>query len=230
MVIVGAVLIARAAGFFVSLELMAYDLAVRTLADAKSDDRIVLVNRSEDDLRALGYPTSDNLLTDILEKIAVGKPAAIGVDIYRDQPVGAGGERLDALLARQENLLWIMKYTDRDGHRVLPPPPLKDKPERVGFNDLLDDSGGIIRRGILMLDDGQSSANSFALQLALHYLKDLGIGLAADPANADVLRFGATSIPPFEKDDCGYVRADAAGYQFLLDFKGMRVHFPKYSF
>lgn len=229
-VIVGSVLITRAAGLFVPLELMAYDLAVRTLVDANADERIVLVNRSEEDLRALGYPTSDNLLTDVLEKIAAGKPSAIGVDIYRDQPMGAGGERLDALLARQENLLWIMKYTDRDGHRVPPPPPLKDKPERVGFSDLLDDPGGIIRRGILMLDDGKTSANSFALQLVLHYLKARGIGLSADPANAEVLRLGATSIPPFEKDDGGYVRADAAGYQFLLDFKGMRAHFPNYSF
>ena len=72
-VIVGSVLITRAAGLFVPLELMAYDLAVRTLVDANADERIVLVNRSEEDLRALGYPTSDNLLTDVLEKIAAGK-------------------------------------------------------------------------------------------------------------------------------------------------------------
>lgn len=227
--ILAAILVARAFGALVPLELMAYDLGIRTRAGNEVDPRIVMVYRTEEDLQRLGFPTTDATLAELLEKLLAMKPAAIGIDIYRDFPVPPGTERLAALLENNANIVWVMKFADKAGHRVPAPAALQKKEAQVGFNDLLDDPGGIVRRGLLVLDDGKTSAFSFPLQLAVLYLKASGHRLKPDPANPDILRLGETSIPPFEKDDGGYVNADAAGYQFMLDFKGMKSHFPSYG-
>ncbi len=90
--------------------------------------------------------------------------------------------------------------------------------DQVGFNDLKVDPGGIVRRALLFMDDGQTVSSSFALKLALLYLQMEGIGAQPDPVNPQYLRIGETTIKPFEQNDGGYVRIDAKGYQFLVDF------------
>jgi len=191
--ILAVVLAARAFGVLVPLELMAYDLGVRMRAGTEVDSRIVMVYRTEEDLQKLGFPTTDETLAQLLEKLVAAKPAAVGLDIYRDFPVPPGSDQLAALLERQSNIVWVRKFADKSGHNVPAPEVLRKKEGQTGFNDLLDDPGGTIRRGLLVLDDGKESVYSFALQLALAYLKPLGKGLAPDPANPEVLRLGDTS-------------------------------------
>jgi adenylate cyclase len=101
--------------------------------------------------------------------------------------------------------------------------------ERVGFNDIVVDPGGIVRRGLLFLDDEETTAYSFALRLALLYLQEEGIVPQPGPANPEHLRLGPTTIPPFEANDGSYAGADARGYQFLLDFREPSEVFPHYS-
>lgn len=224
-----ALLVARAFGLLVPLELLAYDAGVRARAGSGIDPRIVLVMRTEADLHRFGYPTSDETLARLLEQLASYKAAVIGVDIYRDISVPPGKERLDDFLSANRNIVWVMKFVERDGQAVPAPAVLAKSDSQVGFNDLLDDPGGVIRRGLLVLDDGKTSVFSFALQLTLAFLKPGGKQLQPDPEAPEILRLGDTSIPAFEKDDGGYVDADAAGYQFLLDFKGANARFPHYS-
>lgn len=228
--IIAVLLVVRAFGLLVPLELLAYDAGVRMRAGGDIDRRIVLVTRTEEDLRKFGYPTSDATLAELLAKLVSFKAAAVGVDIYRDTSVPPGKEQLDGFLSANRNIVWVMKFVERDGHTVAPPAALANAQGQVGFNDLLDDPGGVIRRGLLVLDDGRTSAYSLALQLALAFLKPSGMQLRPDPKVPETLRLGDTSIPAFEKDDGGYVDADAAGYQFLLDFKGANARFPRYSF
>ena len=103
--LIAAALIARAFGAFVPLELMAYDMGMRFQAGAAIDQRIVLVSRTEEDLRLHGYPTSDETLAQLLEKLVSMKAAVIGVDIYRSSSVPPGAERLDVLLRQNRNLV-----------------------------------------------------------------------------------------------------------------------------
>lgn len=219
----------RAVGLLVPLELLAYDAGVRARAGSDIDRRIVLVTRTEEDLRKLGYPTSDATLAQLLNKLVSHQAAVIGMDIYRDTSVPPGTAQLDEVLLANRNIVWVMKFVERDGHAVAPPAALANSDSQVGFNDLLDDPGGVIRRGLLVLDDGKTFAYSFPLQLVLAFLKPHGTRLQPDPTAPEVLRLGGMSIPAFEKDDGGYADADAAGYQFLLDFKGASEHFPRYS-
>lgn len=219
---------ARAAGLLVPLDLLVYDLGLRLQTGDSADPRIVLVTQTEEDLNRIGFPASDAALARILEKLAAADASAIGVDIYRDIPVPPGQQELERTLKAHANIVWIIKFSDAGGRSVPPPSALADAPAQVGFNDLVDDPGGVIRRGLISLDDGKQQAWSLPLQLALKHMR--GKGMGADPHVPEHLRLGDTTIAPFEQDDGGYVNADAAGYQFLLDFKGAHGRFPRYSF
>src|SRR6516162_2596729 len=79
---------AREAGFLQPAEIMAYDkFLVWRAGPAVRDDRIVLVEITENDIRQYDFPVPDNLLARLLETIARAKPVAIGLDIYRDLAV-----------------------------------------------------------------------------------------------------------------------------------------------
>ena len=111
---------------------------------------------------------------------------------------------------------------------ILPPPVLQHS-DQVGFSDIVVDRGGIVRRGLLFLDDGERVAYSLPLRLALLYLQAAGIRPQPDPANPQHIRLGYTTIRPLEMNDGGYIGVDARGYQFLLDFRGARKAFPSFS-
>ncbi|MCP4691392.1 MAG: CHASE2 domain-containing protein, partial [Desulfobacterales bacterium] len=87
----------------------------------------------------------------------------------------------------------------------------------------------VVRRGALFLDDGERIVYSFALRLALHYLKEEGVSPRPDADNPRHLRLGQSTLRPLEPNDGGYVGLDARGYQFLLDFKEARDNFPSHS-
>lgn len=105
-----------------------------------------------------------------------------------------------------------------------PPAALADKPDQIGFNDLPggDPIKSTIRCGLLFMSNGREEVPSFGCQLARLYLAAVGIGLEPDPRVPEHLRLGATTFRPFEANDGAFVHADAAGYQFLLDYRGPR--------
>ena len=55
------------------------------------DERITVVTIDELDLEKAGsWPISDAILTELIEKIKIQQPQAIGLDLYRDLPVEPG--------------------------------------------------------------------------------------------------------------------------------------------
>jgi adenylate cyclase len=162
-------------------------------------------------------------LAEALERLAAMGPRAIGVDLYRDRERPPGGEKLEATLKRHDNIYAVFKFAE-GAMSGIPPPAVLRGSERVGFADTLSDPGGIVRRGLLYLDDGKDFATSIALRLALAYLAPAGVAAAGDEEGN--LRLGSVSLPPFGADDGGYVGADAHGYQILLDYRGGHHPFP----
>ena len=69
---------------------------------------------------------------------------------------------------------------------IFPPKALRGT-ESVGFNDIVVDPGGVVRRGLLFIDDGVTTATAFALRLALLYLQPKGIVLQPDTKYPDQL-------------------------------------------
>jgi adenylate cyclase len=217
----------RGLGTLESAELAAYDWFFRLRpAERLADPRILLVAITEHDINAQGtWPLPDGVLARAVEALARYQPRAIGLDIYRDVPVPPGSEQLQAVLKRDPRVIGVRKFGDAASQGIPSHPALRGT-DRVGFNDILVDPGGTVRRGLLFLDDGSTTAYAFALRLAILYLQVEGATPHPDPLNPSHLRLGRTTIHPLEPNDGAYVGADARGYQFLLDFRGANAPFP----
>lgn len=221
------VVVLRSGGRLEPVELAAYDWSVGLLPKAKGPNpRILLIGVDEDDIGNRGFwPLPDASLVQALKILLRHNARAIGVDIYRDIPVPPGREELDALLAENPRIVVAMKF----GAGGIPPPPVVRDTGQAGFNDIIVDPGGVVRRALLFLDDGETVGYSFAFRLASLYLTAEGIGPGPDALRPEHLRLGQTTIPPFEPDDGAYVGADARGYQFLIDFKDTLSSFQTFS-
>lgn len=210
-----------------ALELAVYDWHIRMRpAVVRRPTPVVLVTVSEKDIQALGtWPLPDAVLAQVLESVVGSGAQAIGLDIYRDVPVPPGHEELNATLKRHARVIAPM-LLPQGGRPGVPPPAALKGTERIGFTDVVVDPGGTVRRGLLLMDDGRNVFYSLPFRAALIYLGALGIAPQADPDHPAYMRLGRTTLTPFEPSDGSYVRADAGGYQFLLDYREPPHTFP----
>lgn len=212
------------------LELGVYDWLLQSRpAQEGPDPRLALITITEQDILNQGrWPITDATLAQVLDRLAQYQPRAIGLDIYRDFEVPPGHEELNALFTASPHIVAVTKLGGGTTTGIPPPDALRGT-EQVGFNDILIDSDGIVRRGLLFQDTEDQVWYAFALRLALLYLAAEGIYPQPDPVDPQHLRLGPTTLRPFEAYDGGYVGADAGGYQILLDFQGARSLPPSFS-
>ena len=225
LLVFGIIVGIRQLGLLQGLELAMYDLHLkfRTVKTAP-ESPLLLIRVYESDIRQLGYPIDDSSLAKSLNLLSAYGARAIGVDMYRDFP--ARGR--DELRTAVNNTPRVVMIEKRLGEPVPRPDFIQDTGQ-IGFADLKQDPGGIIRRGLLMMwDDEGRPYLSFALQLALKYLQDFDITLTADPADESLVRLGKTTITRFNGNDGGYQNADDGGYQMLLDYRRGTKPFPSY--
>ena len=158
---------------------------------------ITLVSITDQDIRTLGHwPVTDEVLARALDIMATHHPRAIGVDIYRDLEVPPGRQELNRVLEAHPEILMVMKFgkIEKGG---IPGPAILQGTDRVGFNDVVVDSGGIVRRGLLFLDDGINFYRSFSLLLALQYLQQESIVPEPAVENSDWVQLGTNGHSPF---------------------------------
>jgi len=220
----------REAGYLERMELNAYDWSLRIRpSHIDTNPPITLVAITDQDIRELGHwPITDEVLANTLESILQHSPRAIGVDIYRDLEVPPGRPELNRVLVAHPEVVMIMKF-GRIEKGGIPAPAVLRGTDRIGFSDMLVDADGVVRRGLLFLDDGTNFFQSFALRLALKYLAKEGIEPKPSPQNSDWVQLGQSAFRPFESHDGSYVEADAQGYQFLLDLERREGAFPSIS-
>lgn len=220
----------RSTGVLESLELTAYDWYIRMQPEiSEPDSRIVIIEINEDDIQNQGgWPLSDAAVAKTLDILTRYHARAIGLDLYRDIPVPPGNKELEVVITKNRNIITAMKFGGADKAGIPPPPVLKNT-DQVGFNDIIVDPGGIVRRVLLFLDDGKNVFYSFALRLAILYLQAEGVAPQPDTVHPEYLKLGKTTIQPFGPNDGGYIGADARGYQFLLNFKKSPRSFSSYS-
>jgi adenylate cyclase len=223
LVFFSAVIGARELGWLQGLELALHDAyAHNTVRTDEHRPDVVMLYVTEGDIRELGHwPISDRELARALQLLVDGGARIIGLDIYRDLPVPPGEANLEALLQSHSNIIAVHKFGEPDADGISGPWPLRalSSPSREGFNDVIPDTNGRVRRGLLFMDDGSGGPvdYAFALRIALLALSREGTFPAADPEHRDWMRLGAATFRPFEGRDGGYVRADDAGYQILLN-------------
>lgn len=222
-----SLILVRNNGWLQFLDLVTYDLLITSKKTAATaEPRVVLVTVTEGDIEAFAeWPLSDATIDRIFHTLAKAGPRAIGLDIYRDRPVPPGSPGLEQTLLENDRIIVVRKFGSEHSPGVKPPAYMEGS-QRIGFTDTVVDNAGVVRRGLLFMDDENGVSFGLALRLALLYLGDEGIWPQPGEPDPAHIRFGDVTIPPFEADDGPYIDADAAGYQMLLDYSEGMAHFP----
>lgn len=208
------------------VELAVYDRMVRLQPDSDPDLRLLVVGITEKDIQTQQrFPISDRTIAQLLATLQQYQPAAIGLDLYRDIPQQPGTTELLSQL-QTPNTIVITKI-GTDGDAGIPPPP-GIAPEQVGFNDVVLDPDGVVRRNLLLAESEGQVLYSFALRLALLYLAEVGIYAQGSQNNPEVLQLGQTVFTPIsartgefttQASPGGYQSLDAQGHQILLQYR-----------
>jgi CHASE2 domain-containing sensor protein len=188
LVTTGLVMGMRFLGVLQGVELKAYDALMRSRPPEKLnfDERILIVEVTQSDLNASGgYPLSDQVVTNAIQKLADMRPRAIGLDIHRALPEGQGRSSLLEQFKQNPNLFAICTFGQTTGEtevdRGSPSEFLKDQrlKNQISFSNLLvDQEDNTVRRQQLSYNPTQSTtpstcstAYSLSLQLAYSYLE-----------------------------------------------------------
>ncbi|MEH2468021.1 CHASE2 domain-containing protein [Nostoc sp.] len=205
------------------------------------------------------YPIPDNILVKALNKLKTYQPKLIGLDLYRDLPVEPGYQELVELFKATPNLIGVDKVVgtkvapprvlaqlsqvgfsdqvlDGDGkvRRALltvrsPYSPADILRQTLAQPDTLYET--LRERGLATaaLSPKNQLRQSLGLQLALQYLKTVGITPHPHLENSYHIQLGKALIIPLQPFDGGYVRADTGGYQILLNYHGTEQNFQSFS-
>ncbi len=207
----------RRLGWLQTWELSSFDSLVRLQPDRDPDPRLLVVGISEADIQAFGrFPVSDQLIAQTLTKLQKYQPKVIGLDLYRDLPNQPGYQELLAQL-KAPNVVAITKLKDSESPGV--PAPLGMPPDRVGFNDLVLDADGVVRRNLIYVSKpDKTTIFSFSVQLARLYFQDR-MQPKNSPVNPNQINWGKAQFVPLESDSGSYANLDARGYQILLKYR-----------
>ncbi|MBE7384698.1 MAG: CHASE2 domain-containing protein [Leptolyngbya sp. SIO1E4] len=239
--IVALVVLIRLSGFLQTQEWETFDTFMRMRPPVTPEPRVVMVGIDEADLNRIGgYPVSDLTLAKAIDILERYSPRVIGLDLFRDLPIEPGHELLQQRFKTYDNIVGAEVALNQDDLLNIGGPPALT-PERVGFVDVIVDADGKIRRSLLASRDWHGDLKySLGLKLARVYLagEDIAfsqgqldpqprsqtirtVSQAADQTkikSSDPIYFGTTIIPRFLANSGGYIRADAYGYQTLLNF------------
>ncbi|MGF2034144.1 MAG: CHASE2 domain-containing protein [Nostoc sp. CmiVER01] len=215
----------RSLGFMQQWELSAFDSMMRMRPDEGVDKRLLVITVTEADIQAQEQrqksSLSDSTLQKLLQKLSIYKPRAIGLDIYRDFPVGYQYPDLANHLRTNNNFIAICQLggTKQQAIGISPPPEIP--PNRIGFSDVVLDSDLIIRRNLLSItpepESNCKSSYSLNFQLARQYLAKEGIKF--DISDEGYLQLGKTIFKPIDVPTGGYQQFDAKGHQILLNYR-----------
>ncbi len=209
------ILLLRSLGLLQVFEWSALDLLLRHRPSEPVDERILLVEIDEEDIKQLRqYPLADAEIDTLIKTLQQYKPRAIGLDIVRDMPVEPGYRERQETFQNSQNLVVIEK--------VLTPsiaPPENISPERVGFSDALPDGDGKYRRILLGMPGKDSYKFSLIIKVAELYLAKENLILENGIRDRSAMRFGRTELPRFTPNTGGYVGTDAGGVQMLLNYR-----------
>ncbi|MEM7796725.1 MAG: CHASE2 domain-containing protein [Cyanobacteria bacterium P01_C01_bin.118] len=233
--VTAVVTIGSFAGVFQPMELWAYDSMTRLQPRKdEKDDKILIVKVTEEDIVAqleegdLGIGSlSDTRLNRLLQILESNYPRVIGLNIYRD--FSSKIPELEQRMATNKRLITTCKVpgTDTQGkltsEGVASPPG--SPPDQIGFNDVLVDRDGVVRRQLLFLEEIQDSPCvtkfAFSLKLAQYYL---GLDKENDIALDDVifsesdLFIGEAIIPRLAPDTGPYQLQTLGGYQIMINY------------
>jgi hypothetical protein len=152
----------RYSGVLQPLELSAFDQLLRLRTPEKADSRLLIVTVTEEDVQAQKQEKpqgslSDKSLAQLLEKLETYQPQVIGLDIYRDYPVGKDYPALAERMRKSDRFVAVCQLSDSLAAKPGVKPPPEVSPEGLGFSDIAIDSDNVVRRHLLALTPSPSS-------------------------------------------------------------------------
>ncbi len=217
----------RALGGLQSLELKAYDYLMRIRPAEPADDRILVVEATEADVKRYGFPLPDKTLSQVIETLEIYQPRVVGLDIFRDNPVAPGTEKLTQLLQENPHVIGICSVADvtnRDNKPgIAPHPTLPDT--RLGYSDVVFDPDRIIRRHLLFMqpdyNDPCTTDHSLSMRVALNYLSKEEIFPQTLPD--DRIKLGNLIINRLNSNSGPYQNIDHRGIQVFVNYRSQQV-------
>jgi CHASE2 domain-containing sensor protein len=219
----------RYLGLLQPWELKALDSLMQLRPAEKPDPRLLIVTITEADVEAQKKSQetsrgslSDESLAKIIDKLEIHQPVAIGLDIYRDYPVGKAYPTLIEKLKNQDSsIIGVCKVSEHlSGDRGVKPPP-EIAMDRIGFSDVIQDADLVVRRHLLSLappaGDPCQADYALSVQLALRYLATKNINLEFTPQ--EDWKLGKLTFSLLEPHSGGYQKIDGLGHQILLNYR-----------
>ncbi len=161
------------------------------------DSRIVIIAADEPSLEKLGrWPWPRSTHAELLEKLAQGKPAAVGIDILFSEPDPQPAEDLalaQALDKTENTVLPAVGYfsgTVRTGSKLQPADlkeavPLLKAQALSGHVNTFPDPDSVVRKTVLFYDYQEETIPSFAWKIANAYLQTRGQAYSPDLVPTD---------------------------------------------
>jgi CHASE2 domain-containing sensor protein/two-component sensor histidine kinase len=225
-IVIGLVVLARLSGGLQSLEWMAFDKYLRHRPAEAMDQQVLVIGVNEADLAQLKtYPVPDAELAKLIQTIQTHQPAAIGVDIFRDQPVPPGSQQLMQVFKQQSNVIGIERLAlSPQEASVKPSPGLPN--DQVGFANAVLDADGAVRLSLLWAEDDRGETkDSFSSILANIYLETQGIQSSPGIRDSQSVRLGNVEIPRFQGNTGGYAQGQSGGLATLINYRSGRQPF-----
>jgi CHASE2 domain-containing sensor protein len=245
--VTASVIAGRWMGLFEPLELNAYDSLLRQRTAEPTDDRILVIEIGQDETNTYGYPLSDRVLTDLIDKLQPLKPSAIGLDLHRAKDAQNSG--LLQRFRRTENLFLVCSYGSGDQHHAQPADISADQQvNQMGFSDLLVDgfqpNNALrsdaapqtmplgpqlrVRRQLLSYEpslspipSGCSTPYSLSFQLAYQRLAQAGVTPLEVTAQQQ-WRFGSVKLPELPSNFGGYQHLDGQSSQIMIHYRSQQ--------
>jgi adenylate cyclase len=187
-------------GFLEPLELQGYDLLVRNRGFPPAHPGLVFVDFDDATLDALGvFPVPRSVMADVIDKLAVGEPDLIGLDMLLSEKrpnEEAGEKRLVEALATAGNVILISNFATLQLAPSEPLPEFREQALDVAFGNMIVDADGFIRRMYLGVRTEGYKAVSFPVALATNHLQK-----PLEPGRPGTFRLGSVEVPV---DDSGF--------------------------
>ena len=222
----------RYQGGLQTFELQAFDRFTRLMPKVTIDDRILIIGADEKDIgsQGYGYPLSDRTLAEVLRKLEQYRPAAIGIDIFRDRPIlvenARENEIFTTILQQNSDIVTVCTGQNADSSIA---PPVGSSLDQAAFADLYNDfettrgKDYTVRRYLLSRSPNPVSQESlcttpysFALQLAHRYFQSKKIPVTTSGQNWQI---GSTTIERLQNKSGGYQNFDSRGNQLLIRYR-----------
>ena len=213
----------RSLSLLQGIELATYDHLLRQMPTETQDERIVIIGANEDDI-AHYKGISDQVLTQVIQKITDADVAGIGVDLARNVSQPPGEKALAKEFLTNEKLIGVCSL-ETNPQQAIPPPSILP-PSRTAHVSIENDAAYryqdyTIRRYELSSESSQkkvcSATHTLALMLGTLYFQKNNIPVKINSNQEWV--FGSLIAHRLRSYTGGYDNLDARGNQLLLRYR-----------